>query len=105
MEFKEKIKKLRIDKGLSQEALASELLTSRSTIAKWESGIRIPTRQSLELISQFFNVPIEELLDENEFQKIDSMEEGCENTDTFQTEKSQRLKTIDIIKITMKSIK
>ncbi|MDE6240828.1 MAG: helix-turn-helix domain-containing protein [Anaeroplasmataceae bacterium] len=70
MEFKEKIKKLRTDKGLSQEALASELLTSRSTIAKWESGIRIPTRQSFELIAQYFNVPIDELLDDKDTKKI-----------------------------------
>ena len=70
MEFKDKIKKLRTSKGLSQEALASELLTSRSTIAKWESGIRLPTSQSFELIAQFFNVPIEELLDETDTKKI-----------------------------------
>ena len=35
MEFKDKLKQLRLSKDLSQEALAKELMTSRSTYAKW----------------------------------------------------------------------
>ena len=33
--FKDKLKKLREDKGLSQQKLAADIFVSRSTIAKW----------------------------------------------------------------------
>lgn len=66
MEFKEKLKHLRLEKGLSQEALAKELMTSRSTVAKWESGIRIPTSESLKLIALVFEIEVSDLFDNQE---------------------------------------
>lgn len=70
MEFKEKIKELRKSHGISQEVLARELLTSRSTIAKWESGIRLPTAQSLDLIAKYFNITVDELLDNRDTKSL-----------------------------------
>ena len=66
MDFKEKLKQLRLNKNISQEAIAKELMTSRSTYAKWENGIRLPDRTSLELIAKYFDVTIEELIDNKE---------------------------------------
>ena len=66
MEFKDKLKQLRLSKDLSQEALAKELMTSRSTYAKWETGIRLPNSSSLELIAKYFDITVEELFDNKE---------------------------------------
>lgn len=62
MEFKEKLKELRKTKGISQEALAKEVLVSRSQVAKWENGLSLPNGQSLELLSQYFGVDQSELI-------------------------------------------
>lgn len=40
--FAETLKKLRVDKGLSQRELAEQIYVTRSTIARWESGSRLP---------------------------------------------------------------
>ena len=39
MKFHEKLMSLRKGRGLSQEELGMELLVSRQTISKWESGL------------------------------------------------------------------
>ena len=66
MEFKDKLKQLRLSKDLSQEALAKELMISRSTYAKWETGIRLPNSSSLQLIANYFNIEVSELFDDKE---------------------------------------
>ena len=66
MEFKDRLKQLRLNKNISQEAIAKELMTSRSTYAKWENGIRIPNSASLELIAKYFDITVEELFDNKE---------------------------------------
>ena len=40
--FSETIKKLRTEKGLSQQALADKLFVTRPTVARWENGSRLP---------------------------------------------------------------
>jgi len=42
MEFKDRIRELRLERGLSQQALADAIYISRSAIAKWENGLGLP---------------------------------------------------------------
>ena len=65
MNFGAKLKLLRTQKGLTQEAFAEELNVSRSAIAKWESNNGIPEISNLKQISQVLNVSLHELLDNN----------------------------------------
>lgn len=65
MNFGAKLKLLRTQKGLTQEAFAEELNVSRSAIAKWESNNGIPEISNLKQISQVLNVSLDELLDNN----------------------------------------
>ena len=65
MNFGAKLKLLRTQKGLTQEAFAEELNVSRSAIAKWESNKGIPEISNLKQISQVLNVSLNELLDNN----------------------------------------
>ncbi len=60
-----KLKLLRTQTGLTQEAFAEVLHVSRSAIAKWESNSGIPEISNLKQISQVLNVSLDELLDNN----------------------------------------
>ena len=44
-EFKDIMKTLRTEKGLSQWCLAEELGVSKSTVAMWEAGNRFPGKR------------------------------------------------------------
>ena len=61
--FNEELKRLRNQKGLSQEELGKKIGVSKSTIAMWEAGRREPKDyETLEIIADFFNVNMEVLL-------------------------------------------
>ena len=61
MEFKEKLKQLRIQKGLTQAQLADKLFVSRSTVAKWENGLGLPNPESMATLEKLFEISAEEL--------------------------------------------
>ena len=62
MTFGEIIKKLRTDKGLTQDELAEKIYVTRTAISKWESGRGFPNIESLKAISKYFSVSLDELL-------------------------------------------
>ena len=62
MTFGEKLKKLRTDKGLTQEELAVKLFVTRTAVSKWERDMGFPNIDSLKLISKTFNVSLDELV-------------------------------------------
>ncbi len=70
MEFKEKLKKLRSEKGVTQEKLASTVLVSRSTVAKWENGLSLPNEQSLDLLAEYFAIDKGELLSDKSIETV-----------------------------------
>ena len=63
MTLGEKIKLLRTEKGMTQESFAEKMNVSRSAIAKWESDNGIPEISNLKLISQIFDISLDDLLD------------------------------------------
>ena len=62
MEFHEKLRELRTQRGLTQEALAEALFVSRTAVSKWEAGRGYPSIDSLKEISKYFSVTIDDLL-------------------------------------------
>ncbi len=62
MEFSEKLKELRSEKGISQAKLAAEIHISRSAVAKWENGLGLPNNESLKLLADYFGIAINELI-------------------------------------------
>lgn len=62
MNFGEKIFKLRKEKGLSQEALAEQIGTTRQAISKWENNQGFPETEKLLQLSNIFEVSIDFLL-------------------------------------------
>lgn len=61
MEFKENLKQLRLEKGLTQAQLAEKLFVSRSTVAKWENGLGLPNPESMATLEKLFDISSAEL--------------------------------------------
>ena len=62
MDFSDRLKELRRLKGVSQEKLAQDINISRSSVAKWENGLGLPSEDSLLLLSEYFGVDVKTLL-------------------------------------------
>ena len=62
MEFKDKLKQLRKEKGLTQAQLADAIFVSRSTIAKWENGLGLPRAESMAALETYLAVPPQEIV-------------------------------------------
>lgn len=71
--FSEKIKKLRLTKGLTQEQLAKLVYVSRSAVAKWEQNRGFPNIEALQKMSEIFEVSIDDLLSDKELEIIKVM--------------------------------
>ena len=59
---KDIIYKLRTEKGLSQEELATKVFVTRQAVSRWETGETIPNVDTLKLLSKLFDVSINTLL-------------------------------------------
>ena len=57
------IKKIRQDNNLTQKELADKLSVTYQAVSKWENGKNIPDIATLKLISEEFNINIDELLE------------------------------------------
>ncbi len=60
--FKDKIRELRIEKGLSQLELAQKLGYTQSMVSFWERGIHEPTESVIRKTATFFEVSTDYLL-------------------------------------------
>ena len=70
MEFSEKLKELRQQKGVSQARLAEEIHISRSAVAKWENGLGLPSDESLKLLADYFGIAMDELIPNKSSEEI-----------------------------------
>ena len=70
MEFSEKLKELRGEKGISQAKLAVDIHISRSAVAKWENGLGLPSDESLKMLAEYFGVGVGELLPDKNNEEI-----------------------------------
>ena len=62
MDFATRLKELRMEKGISQMALAKATGISQSAIAKWELNKTEPTASALITLSRFFDESTDFLL-------------------------------------------
>ena len=62
MDFGEKLKALRTERGLTQEQLAAKLYVSRTAVSKWETGGGSPNLDSLQAVARLFDVSVDDLL-------------------------------------------
>ena len=62
MHFADTLKKLRMDKGLSQQALAQKVYVTNGTVSRWESGRRLPDAVTISRLSEILGVDINILI-------------------------------------------
>ena len=74
MEMGKEIRRLRTDRGLTQEALASALHVTAQTVSKWECGTSFPDVQLLPEIAVFFGVSIDRLFAMTPEQELERLE-------------------------------
>ena len=56
------LKKLRSEKGLTQEQLAEILNVSNRTVSRWETGSNMPDISLLVEIADFYDISIPEII-------------------------------------------
>ncbi|WMM23584.1 DUF3955 domain-containing protein [Tissierella sp. MB52-C2] len=62
MDFGEQLRKIRTDRGLTQEQVASKLNVSRQTISNWENNKNLPDLEMVVDISMTFNLSLDQLI-------------------------------------------
>lgn len=62
MKFNEKLVMLRKQHNFSQEQLAEKLGVARQTVSKWELGETTPEMDKLILMSEIYNITLDELM-------------------------------------------
>ena len=75
MLFQDTLKELRKKKGISQYDLADALNISRSVIAKWETGLTLPSEDNINILCEYFDVDIDS--------EHDAFDDACANSDLF----------------------
>ncbi len=103
MGFQENLKFLRRKNNISQKKLANEIGVAQSSINYWEKGERTPSFEGVRKIANFFNVSLQDLLDEDycarkirEEEKIIEMRH--EEAVIEATKEAARKRAMDIIK-------
>ena len=95
-----RLKELRIEKGLTQEKLAKKIGINRTTIAKIESGDRDLTLDHIQRMSDFFNVSYDYILGKsnertNTIQVID-MTNSKDGVTPIQMEVLKKIDDLDV---------
>ena len=60
--FCERLKEIRMEKGLTQSQLSIHLKIANTTVMRWESGEIIPSIENLNNLCNFFDVSADYLL-------------------------------------------
>ena len=60
--FYERLKELRIEKGVGQIELAQAINVSKGIISLWENGLREPKLSNLIALAKFFEVSLDYLV-------------------------------------------
>ena len=87
MNFGQRFKKLRLEKGLTQQGLAEDFnkiyghTFSKSSISQYENGKRTPENEALKNFALYFNVSIDYLLciSDIKYNNIDIQKQDLQN--------------------------
>ena len=72
MGFPERLKELRLKKGLTQKEIAEKFGIKQPNYQQWESGKRRPSSETLEKFANFFGVTMDYLSgNEEDFENIE----------------------------------
>ena len=91
MEMGKEIRRLRTDRGLTQEALASALHVTAQTVSKWECGTSFPDVQLLPEIAVFFGVSIDRLFAMTPEQELERLENHIDGSGLLSESETRRI--------------
>lgn len=66
IEFKSRLRELRLEKNVSQKSLAKIVNMSKMAISHWESGHSEPSIAQLIILSEYFDVTVDYLIGKTE---------------------------------------
>ncbi len=90
----ERLKRLRIQKGVTQKNFADALNVSPSAVSKWENGQNVPDMEMLLAIARYYGKSLEELL-EGELKKADDVNDNPDSKDKDSDNQKESLKKDD----------
>ncbi|MBQ3137749.1 MAG: helix-turn-helix domain-containing protein [Clostridia bacterium] len=94
----ENIKRLRREKGITQETLADYLSVSFQSVSRWERGESYPDITLLPSISNFFGVSIDELMGVNRNSDEAELTELLEEYDGLRWDVERKWKALDTLR-------
>ena len=71
MNFKDRLKQLRLKNKLTQQNIANHFQTSPQSYAQWEKGLRKPSAENLQKLADYFNVSADYLLGKTDIPEPD----------------------------------
>ena len=89
--FGEKLRKLRINKGMTQQDLADRLGLTKAVVSTYEQGIHMPSLVTLTQIAQLFEVTTDYLLSVGDEHLRERTGDFAGDDDGVDTEKVKRL--------------
>lgn len=96
-EFGKSLNKLRKQAGLSQEELAKDVSSTKSTISKYERGVIEPTLDIAKRIANHFDVTVEYMVNPCYYSNTKTLS-VAEHHEEYHTENSEYLEVIKIAK-------
>lgn len=75
-----RIKELRLEKHYSMEQLAQKIGVGKSSICQYESGLRTPSTEVQEALSDFFNVDVDYLMGRTDIKRRVDLEGFIKNS-------------------------
>ena len=65
-EFGENLKRVREEKGMTQQTMADQLYVTRQTVSRWEGGSRYPDLMTAKKMAQYLEVSLDDLLSDDD---------------------------------------
>lgn len=87
-EFGENLRKVREEKGITQQTLADYLYVTRQAVSRWEGGSRYPDLMTAKKMAVFLEVSLDELLSD------DDMKMYAEKNAILESSVSKRAQTV-----------
>lgn len=87
-EFGENLKRVREEKGITQQTLADYLYVTRQAVSRWEGGSRYPDIMTAKKMAQYLEVTLDELLSD------DDMKLYTERSSILESQVSKKIQLI-----------
>ena len=87
-EFGENLKRIREEKGMTQQTLADYLYVTRQAVSRWEGGSRYPDLMTAKKMADFLETSVDELLAD------DDMKAYVEKSAIFESGRSKNMQVV-----------